>query len=158
MSKNQLSEELSRINKLSGASIVKEESITFDSNFTTPITGRKIDAYNIKSVLNLPPEAEVSAFGSDPRTKGTVIWKLDPDMRNWGIKSMGVSIVRVQATIGWEHEVTEDDTQDGVIEFNTVLPEYSNWKIINELEFVRDGGIYPDSIEIDFLSKVVKVS
>jgi len=158
MKKNLLSEELSRINKLGGTPVVKEENITFDSNFTTPIAGREIDAYNIKTALNLPPEAEVSAWGDSPNTKGTVIWKLDPDMRNWGIKSMGISVVRVHATIGWEYDVTDDEQQEGIIEFDTQLPQFKDWSIESELQFTPDGGIYPNGIDIDFMSKRVRVN
>lgn len=158
MNKNLLFEELGRINKLGGSPVIQEENITFDSKFTTPINGKEIDVYNIKTALNLPPDAEVSAWGGDPRTKGTVIWKLDPDMRSWGIKSMGASIVRVMATIVWEHDVSEDDQRDGVIEFDTLMPEFKGWNIESELQFASDGGIYPNGIDIDFMSKRVRIN
>jgi hypothetical protein len=158
MKKNLLSEELGRINKLGGTPVVKEDTITFDSKFTTPITGREIDVYNIRTGLNLPPDAEVSAWGGSSDTKGTVIWQLDPDMRNWGIKSMGISVLRVIASIAWEHDVTEDEQQEGILEFDTQLPQFKDWSVENELKFTTDGGLYPNGIDIDFISKRVVVN
>lgn len=158
MSKNLLSEELGRINKLGMSPVVQEQNITFDSNFTTPISGKEIDVYNIRTALNLSPDADAYAWSGDPNTKGTVIWKLDPDMRNWGIKSMGISVVRVQASISWEHTISDDNTQEGIIEFDTQLPQFKDWSLESELEFTPDGGLYPNGIDIDFMSKRVKVS
>jgi hypothetical protein len=158
MARKSLNEELSRINQLSGQNPIREANISFDSEFETSKVDT--DVYHINQLIKTEEgnEVEVSEIQS------TIYWELDPDMRSWGIKSMGVVIRNLTANIYWEiNEWSEQDLRDynkssGEIEFDLSSPQFKDWKIINELEFQHDGQIYPTYVQIDFANKTVTVS
>ena len=154
MKKNTLNEELGRMNKLGTAPLVKESEISFDSQFTTPVEPREISIYGFEPALNLPSNIDVDVT---PNGKAYVIWSLDPDMRSYGIKSMGLSIDRVSVEISWEYYITDDQHKEGVVMFDTKEPQYADWDIQVDIEFSSDGRIYPSGLEIDYLRKSVTI-
>lgn len=154
MAKNNLVDELGRINKLGGLRLIKESEISFNSQFTTPISDRDISVYRISRHLSLPDETEVEVQHSE----GVVIWQLDPDMRDFGVKSMGLSIQKVAVELEWVILISDDEYKEGRTLVDTTLPDYEDWKIITEVHFAEDGAIYPNEIEIDFSRKLIHIS
>ncbi len=80
-----------------------------------------------------------------------VIWELNIDARNYGIKDISVNIKKVVGTftlILWD-----DDTELNV-DFN---PEELGFKIINDIK-ISNSAIAPSSIEINFKDKTVTVT
>jgi len=155
MSKNMLNEELGRMNKLGAAPSLKEAEISFDSQFTTPIEPSDVSIYGFEPALNLPSNIDVDVT---PNGRAYVIWSLDPDMRSYGIKSMGLSIDRVSVEIAWEYYITDDQMKEGVAMFDTKEPQYVDWDTQVDIEFSSDGRIYPAAIDIDYLRKSVTIS
>jgi len=154
MSKNKLNEELGRMNKLGTAPSLKEAEISFDSQFTTPIGVSDISVYNFDGTMNSPSNIDLDV---EANGKGYVIWSLDPDMRSYGIKSMGLSIDRVSVEIAWEYYNPNEQIKSGVVMFDTKEAQYSDWNVQIDIEFDPSGSIYPSGLEIDFLRKSVTI-
>jgi hypothetical protein len=157
MALQNLKEELQRIHQVDNLRkvLIKEDNITFDSVFTTDNVD--LDIYHIEAVVGNPdPNDDIETS----ENKCSVVWEIEPEMRNWGIKWMGVSIKNIVTTIHWYIEEYDEKTYNtytknsGDIEFQ-LTPE---WEIVNDLEFQKDGQIYPTSVQIDFARKIVNVS
>ena len=128
---------------------LNESNITFDKIFITTNVDTEIE--NLDKVV--PHESYLIDYDRD--LKSTITWQLDPDMNNECIKSMGLSINNITASIEW----TVDDgekSDEGVIEFN----ESSNgeWYFESNVEFSKDGSVCPSLIEINFDTKKIIVS
>lgn len=164
MAKQSLREQIKRINELSGKKMLNEYEIQFESQFTTEKVETQI--YDIEWFIN-SPDIDINEPNIDfdtSETKSTVIWELDPDMRNWGIKSMGCVIRNIICNIEWNIVQYEEGTgketfiKEGIIEFDLTKPEFKDWKLTENMEFSGDGGIYPTDVVISFKQKTVTVS
>lgn len=103
---------------------------------------------------------------------------LEPEVRDWGIKSMNMSIRRITISIEWEvynEDLTSEEnlilitvggkeykfnnTISGIIEVDTTQKvKDKEWTITNEVEFEKDGGLSIENIEVDFSTMTITVS
>ena len=124
--------------------------ISFESIFET--NNADVSIYSLDKVLLIE-----SYLIDEYVSSSKVIWELQPDMRNDRIKSMGLVIKRVIATINWQN-TDEDNPNEGIIEFDSASKDYKDWEIVNDVEFFSDGGVSIDTVDIDFSSKKITVS
>jgi hypothetical protein len=120
---------------------------------TTFKTTCKISIFFIEEFLNLPKDSDL--YYDDATC--TVYWSVEPEMREFGIKSMNMVVQRVVASIEWENK--NDDGEaigSGEIQIDTtIMPD---WKIKDNFEFGKDGQIYPTDCEVDLKSKIIEIS
>ena len=154
-----LTEELQLINSMAGQApqgqkpAIDEAENGFDSQFITKNVDT--DIYYLSSSLGIDAGEDV-----DTSNSGSVVtWKLDPDIRSYGIKSMGVMVLSVSVSIEWE-VITADNTpsRKGVIEFNTQDPKFKNWAIESDMDFAKDGGCYPINVTLDWQARKISVT
>lgn len=134
-----------------------------------------VDLYNFEESLKCE-DLGIDTYGSDKLAH--VIWHFDPDARNFGIKSMGMIVDRVIATIEWQvasDDLTQEDI-DRLVDIGGVLQRNGDvegsveidsdqecngrkWTInSNDFFMKQDGQCYPDDCEIDFKTMVISVS
>jgi len=115
------------------------ENINLDYKFTTIVTD--------VSVYGLDETFEKQDVDYDV-LETIVEWRLQPDVKNDRIKTMDLMVTKIQSEINIDN--------DNIV-LNTDSPEYKEWDIISEIDFQRDGGVCPESVEIDFREKKVKI-
>ena len=126
--------------------------IQFDSTFKSKSPA---EAFGLSAHLGF----DATFFIDEKVSDCTVYWSLDPDMRERGIKSMGLSIDSVSAIISWEKEIEQDqEPVTGEVAFDTQHIAFAGWNIINEVKFQEDGSVGIENVSFDFAKKEVTVS
>lgn len=137
-------------------------------SFTAKIKDVSIDGLN--HFLNVSKDIDLETG----RTDAIVKYHLEPEVRNWGIKSMNIFIDEVTCTIYWwvnVDELTPEEIQslvaaggielrNGTVEgtFEVNSNGWKDWSILTEVAFRNDGGLMIDSLTIDLKEKVIGVS
>jgi len=83
-----------------------------------------------------------------------VYWRLEPDMRKDRIKSMNLSVAKVECNFFW----SVGDGEETLVKFDSTFPEFKDWNIVSKMEFEKDGGVSPENVDIDYRTKTVEVS
>ena len=115
------------------------ENINLDYKFKTIVTD--------VSVYGLDETFEKQDVDYDV-LETIVEWRLQPDVKNDRIKTMDLMVTKIQSEINIDN--------DNIV-LNTDSPEYKEWEIISEIDFQSDGGVCPESVEIDFREKKIKI-
>ena len=121
------------------------------------------------------------------KSKATIEWGADLEVRSWGIKSFDVKILSVSSRIEFEVYLEdldipdtekllapnvsgEDDFRKFLVDVKSdgekitgVLEIYvdsnsSEWEIIEEFSCTKSGNLSPDDCEIDFGKKIITIS
>jgi hypothetical protein len=121
------------------------------------------------------------------KSKATIWWGADLEVRSWGIKSFDVKIISVSTKIEFEvylEDLNIDDTEkllapnvSGEDDFRKFLSDVksdgekitgildiyvdsdsSGWEIIEEFSCTKSGNLSPDECEIDFGKKTITIS
>jgi len=124
--------------------------ISFDNNFKSEVDAR---VYGLSKIVG------VEEYLIDEECySSSVEWTVEPELRERCIKSMNLTIKKVTSQVNWSYENEKEEKVEGIIEFDTSLPEYSNFEIDNQVYFEHDGGVHICLIEIDFENKKIIVS
>lgn len=101
-------------------------------------------------------------------------WDIELEVRDWGVKSMILSVKSVYGTVGWE--VSEDDLSADEIKYITEATggvHYNNGSISGSVAFssridgfsiidkdftVKSDTVCPEEVEINFKTKTVTIS
>ena len=114
-------------------------------DFTTELSGWDVMVYNISD----------SDKETDTESAFTIKWQFYTEMREWGVKDVGIYATEV---IG-EIEVTyynDDDTES--VETQTITSEAEGWELGTDTGNIEWGDkIKPQDLEIDFKSKTITV-
>lgn len=131
------------------------ESLAPTESFKTDVKGEDINLYYEEEYdkfkdLPLGEEEELNEVIRPESAK--VLWGLDIDLRDWGIKDIGTSIENVI--------VNMDIVSGGDAGFQSITlnAKEEGFNIKNELKITNNSSLIPYSIEIDFKSKEVTVS
>ena len=121
------------------------------------------------------------------KSKATIEWGADLEVRSWGIKSFDVKILSVSSRIEFEVYLEDLDIPDtekllapnvsGENDFRKFLVDVksdgekitgileiyvdsnsSEWEIIEEFSCTKSGNLSPDDCEIDFGKKIITIS
>lgn len=82
--------------------------------------------------------------------KATIKWKLDMEVRDWGVKDVYVEIISVSGDLRIEHE-------DGSIEEQEFTYSDSTHKIKADTTDKETSGIFPTYITINDSSKEIEI-
>jgi hypothetical protein len=126
-------------------SFINEEMMNFDTIFKTEISD--VTIYGLEEFLSNGKDVDVSSSDT------TVTWNLRPYIRQDRIKSLDIEISKVECQIEW----SIDNGKDNYIYFDTTGNE-KNWEIDSQIEFQKDGGVCPDSVEIDYNYKKITIT
>lgn len=104
-------------------------------------------------------------------------YELQPEARNWGIKSISIVPTKIRCSIEWEVDCWEmsaeeiemfvkaggkeygsgfNHTVSGTIEIETNCVD--GWEIDNEIEFQSDGAFSIDNVSVELHAKVITLS
>lgn len=143
-----------------------------DNQYTDKI--KEADINGVREFLNLPDGYDIEAT-----TDGVNIdFTLELNAKNWGLKSIDVTVKNVRATISWSIDSEDMDEEEkawfikaggtemrndmieGEIEINTELkqPNGMDWELLNEATFAEDGAFIFTSVEIYFQTKTITIS
>ena len=147
------------------------EGMTMDLDFNATI--ENIDVNGINEFLGVSKDIDIETG----RPTAYVSYILEPEVRDWGIKSMNMTIKKITSLIEWEVD-SEDLTPEEKLSLisaggreyrnNTISGEIEvvttqkikdkDWTIDNEVEFETDGGLSIESIEVGFLTMTITVN
>lgn len=82
-----------------------------------------------------------------------ISWKLNFELRDWGVKNIDVEILNVSGSILVNVWGDEQDTEKEYVFDN----KFENFNIITELDNIKTT-IQIDDIEIDFSQKTIKIT
>jgi len=113
-------------------------------------------------------------------------WELQPDAREYGVKSISIVVNKIVSSIEWEVDIEglSDDIKEilykkggtlkaannkwtervegkieGVIELDSTQQwNGKDWKVKVEFDFSSDGGCMPSDVEINFYTNTITVS
>ena len=134
----------------------KYQNINEDYNDTSYVTPVKTmneyflinSEFALKNKLDIDKDTTYDITDIDFK----VIWDLNIDSRNWGIKDLSINIKKIIGVFTvsiW----TDEENKDFQFTFN---PEEEGYRIKSELEI--SSSIAPSNIEIDFKNKTITVS
>lgn len=139
------------------------EFFTFESEIDTS----DVSIYNFNDYLGLPESIDVEAHCSLK-----VGFSLTPDIRNWGLKAIDISIESVMGNLSWE-AYTEDLSEEQVEklikkggkkvgkkiegEKEMSFKTYNDWSVTHDIEFSEYGSFRIDGANIDFKDKTVEL-
>ena len=142
-----------------------------DLNFTAKVTDVNVDGLN----KYLKAGAGTDVWPGKP--EATVKYNLEPDVKDWGIRSIGINITSVVVDIEWEcneDELSESETDtlvaaggtyfnngkiEGTISVNsTVKFNYKDWEVKNEATFKEDGSLSLNEVSIDLIKNEITIS
>ncbi len=89
----------------------------------------------------------------DDDSSFTISWKLNFELRDYGVKNMDVEILNVTGSIFLNIWGENQDTEKEYIFDNNI----ENFNIITDLDNIK-STIHIDDIEIDFLNKTINIS
>ena len=89
----------------------------------------------------------------DDDSSFTISWKLNFELRDYGVKNMDVEILNVTGSIFLNIWGENQDTEKEYIFDNNI----ENFNIITDLDNVK-STIHIDDVEIDFLNKTINIS
>lgn len=117
------------------------------SKYTTKIEHGYISIWGINKLLNLPPEIDV-----DTTCTGRVMWGLDREEREYGVKDTYLTIEKVTVQIEYSYYKDDDgdDIEEGIYEFDS-----EGLDIENNIEI--KASIEPREIEVDFRGDKPKI-
>ena len=122
--------------------------------FTTQVKGKNIylyqeDVYEKFKGLSLGVEEVLDEVLQPESAK--VLWGLNLDLREWGIKDIAISIQNVIIDI--------QIASDGEAGFQTITLNAAEegFDIINELKISQGSSVLPYSIDVNFASKEITV-
>lgn len=103
-----------------------------------------------------------------------VDWDIELEAREWGVKSMIISVKSVYGNIGWEiseDELSESDIKHiteatGGVHYNNgsisgsvaLSSRIDGFTIIDKDFTVKSDTVYPEEVEINFKTKTVTIS
>ena len=122
-----------------------------NENFETRIGSREI------SVSGIGPEVGLESWECNTTSVADVKWSFEVEARNWGVKSIILSVESVSAQIEVEAELENEEMLRKTIE---LTPEYmakEGWTIKNSLKVQKGGCTCPQSVSVDFKTKTVEV-
>jgi hypothetical protein len=89
----------------------------------------------------------------DDNSTFNISWKLNFELRDWGVKNIDVEILNVSGSILVNVWGDEQDTEKEYVFDNKI----ENFNIITELDNIKTT-IQIDDIEIDFSQKTIKIT
>lgn len=89
----------------------------------------------------------------DDDSSFTISWKLNFELRDYGVKNMDVEILNVTGSIFLNIWGENQDTEKEYIFDNNI----ENFNIITDLDNIK-STIHIDDVEIDFLNKTINIS
>ncbi len=109
-------------------------------NSQTFKTGVKADIYGLANFLDKPGIEDDSPIL-------TIEWGIEPEVRDFGVKGINISIKRVTGSIHYDGP----EEKDGEIEFDSDTKiKGKAWEIESLMDVRENGAIFPTTIEIDF--------
>ena len=109
--------------------------------FTTKLSGHHVTIYN-KSI----------DYNHDIYAAMTIEWQFYTEMREWGVKSIGVFATAIYGDV----TITNYDNDDKQIEFTF---DDKGWKIENITDDLNlTTSITPQDVEIDYETKTVTIT
>ena len=146
--------------------------------FTTEVDTKD---YNIEEYTKLSAKLDII------KSKASIWWGTDLEVRSWGIKSFDVKIISVSIKMEFEVYLEDLDIADtekllapnvsGEDDFRKFLVDVKSdgkkitgildiyvdsdslgWKIIEDFLFTNSGNLSPDECEIDFGKKIITIS
>ncbi len=87
----------------------------------------------------------------------TIYWSIEPELRDWGVKSLIIAVDRVSGIVKYEYydEEKDDDVEDW-FEFENLKIDW-DYKINITNTFGDIAPIYPDNITIDIKNKLCEI-
>lgn len=136
--------------------------------FNTQLPAKDVDVYGLEEMI-FGRDSNVSLDLDATYTK--IYWTLTPDLRDYGVRGLDLSIQKVNATI--VYSVHEDDLtqteKDALIKLGGVVNTY-NYQIEGKIElsdyafvikskfgFDPSGYCEPSAAEIDFVKMTIEV-
>ncbi len=147
--------------------------MVLDLNFTA-IEKDDIDIHGLHKYFKIPTGRDIDIDYCKPTVY--VRYQLQPEAREWGIKSIYIQIDRVYGSIEWyvaAEELSGEDKAlliaaggtemrngniEGTIEIDTLGNVPLVWTTETEMEFKSDGGLIINSISVDFNNSLITVS
>lgn len=142
-----------------------------DLNFTAKVTDVNVDGLN----KYLKAGAGIDIWAGKP--EAMVKYYLDPEAREWGIKSIAIMISSVTVDINWEcsdDELTADEIDglvvsggthfnngniEGTISINSADKfNDKSWDIKNETTFGEDGSLRIEEVTFDLMKNEITIS
>ena len=115
--------------------------------------------------MEFTTKIDVDAYGvgrHDMRvSEGKLIWALDFEMKNEGVKSIYITpkwlYFQMEWTENYLHDIDKDDWEERELyeEFEIDLTK-GDWKVKEDIEI--DRSIWPSGVNIDFDRKEIEVS
>jgi hypothetical protein len=123
--------------------------------FKAELKTEDIDLYTLKDweVLNNTDENDFI----DIESEFEIVWGLDMDVRNWGVKDLNITIKSIKGEI-LVADMGSDDEKEVRLEFDN---SKENFEIVSENLLMSDenhnplSSIFISGIEIDFSSKKI---
>ena len=130
-----------------------------DLTFRTPISMKDIYVYGEELLINSVPDAITAFETSDAAdieltdTNMFVNWQLDLELREYGIKNIGVSIISVEGEL-WFVDLTNDVP---AYKFPVMFENGKDgWTI--DVELTMEGAVFPGDLSIDFQKKTISIT
>lgn len=98
-----------------------------------------------------------------------VVWNVEFDMRERGIRSIDTFVVNVVCEFDWsfvDDEMTHEETdlalsKGGVKDGDYIVGKFelncTEWEIESRIEVQEGGYCQPNSVELDFMKKVITI-
>jgi len=140
--------------------------MVLDLDYSTKVADTEI--YGLNQYLNVSKDIDIDVS----RPTSYIDYELQPEAREWGIKSIYVFIKKLTVSIAWE--VSTEDLSDeekeslikaGGIEFRNTIEGTieidttdNKWDITTEVEFEKDGALSISEVYIELSDKTITVS
>lgn len=134
------------------------------TTFETVIKNNDVSIFGLNEYLGLPDNVVCDA--SDTRSE--IVWSIEMEMRDWGVKSIIVTVGKASASFGWEvadEELTTESRQH-ISSLGATLQRDGYWRGDVNLTFTGEeiedaieveSSIRPDEVEIDLRKGVKKI-
>lgn len=128
---------------------ILENNTNDDFTFTSNIKADLISIRNWDKTKNDLNEND----NFDDDSSFTISWKLNFQLRDYGVKNIDVEILNVSGSIFLNIWGEDQDTEKEYIFDNNI----ENFNIITDLDNIK-STIHIDDVEIDFLNKTINIT
>lgn len=128
---------------------ILENNTNDDFTFTSNIKADLISIRNWNKTKNDLNEND----NFDDDSSFTISWKLNFQLRDYGVKNIDVEILNVSGSIFLNIWGEDQDTEKEYIFDNNI----ENFNIITDLDNIK-STIHIDDVEIDFLNKTINIT
>lgn len=129
-----------------------------------------VSIYGINSFLKIPLDYDIDYYSDSPSVY--VEYKLQPELKRWGINWISILIKKVISFIEWHidcQDIPNDEIEllvsaggkydnnmvKGFIRIDTTID--NSWNVINNVEIKSNGEILISEVEIDLKTKSISL-